>query len=1357
MSNILFLKALRDKLKVGNTRSIHLNALPGNSATKLDLADLNIIKAGLADTFIELLTSKANFEFEISIKNSSNKETQAKLFLLAKRLNTIVLQNEDEFKEHGVKSFALGYPVLVKRFKKDPTRIIKAPLFIWQLDITMGSTANSWKIVRNKSKNEKGNYVNDDIHSISLNEVLLSFLSNDEQVNISQISDDLLDDFVLDKAEIVAESTRFMTTLTGALNEEEIYNLKTKVSGFIEKLPTKQDVDESGFTVPYLVGGGTFGLYQSQKESIIKDLDRCIDECDKFEFENLNPGDLKVSPFSAVETDPSQQSILNNLGIETKQIIQGPPGTGKSQTLTALITNAMANSLKVLVVCEKKTALDVIRHNIHKESDKLGSLVAVIDDIVKDRDMIVSSVRDRIGNMQQNAPANELQYETVKSTIKTVTAIINEQHQALDKRLYQGMPWSHLVGTYFKRKKLASPDFLNQHLDHKAFSFSRDQSELNRFVQIVKEGEALYAKLKSAQSEYDLLADKVFLRSDSPRAIHLELIKVFQHYEQDLQQRIQQIRDALDAYRSFLSGHFSAYHDDMSIKISSFLSYMEENENSYGSSFVKNDTLNKLKIDLLSLISKKYKALKRNRKAIPELHSEISSTYNVYKYFEHQFKVLTDDDSYELLKLNILDLQKLNNEWQSGVPILVDKLVANLSAQSIHPSYGNRADELQQLETGLQESILRINNDGWLVRTITRAAALGDNLVALQEVLQDIKTVLASQDDFVVCYEWRHYYLKQDQLAKNLLSVFSRSGHIHWSQYFESWYYYWLLDQNEMKELPRSDEKLLEYTILKPQLKGPQVRNTLWQWENRQQKSMQDAKSEKRNPVSLYNKRGSKGERRNSLRKIIDTDFNLFTSFYPVVMTNPSVCASILPLKEGLFDIVVFDEASQLRLEDTFTSLIRGKIKIVSGDSQQMPPSSYFATSDGGGELSDEDNEDEIDWAAVQRTNEESRNLADSESLLDYAERNNYKSSMLKVHYRSQHPDLIQFSNHSFYGNQLIPIPAQIDYLPIKVHDVNGLYDDQQNISEATRVVELLLNDIQADNDGKYPSVGVATLNLKQRNLISMELIKVIQTSDNPAHVKKLNDLYEAGLFVKNLENIQGDERDIIILSTTFGRKADGTFRQNFGPLLRSHGYKLLNVIITRAKRQLHICTSIPPDRISDFKEIIERQGTTGRGAFYAFLAYAKAISDGDRITSSHILKQVLQNSTNRTFTITGDALGSESPFEEEVYYELAKCMGEERIVQQHWSGNFRIDMVIKPLHPSQPLMAIECDGAKFHSSNEAYAWDVFRQKELERQGYIFHRIWSTNWWRNQKQEVEKLVEFVQARDRVSVRPVSAT
>ncbi len=1355
MTDLVFLKALRDKLKGGNTRSIHLNVLPGRFATRLDLANLNYIRPDFAEKFLDQLLTTACFDFKISFDgidlNSIQSDEQKRLGLLSKRLNSLNIENEDNYKEHGIKTFGFGFPILIKPSKQDPKKIIKAPLFIWQLEIIKATNkVNTWSILRNKTRNENGKIIDEEVHSVELNEVLLSFLKTDESISIPQINEDLLEDAVIDQKELIEECYKVLKALNTNATTSIKESLLAKFKEPLRNIPESSALESVSGNIPWIHFGGVFGLFRTQKESIITDIDKIIDKFDEFDFENLEVENFSGTAHSAVETDPSQQEILTTLGIEPKKIIQGPPGTGKSQSLTALITNALANNLKCLVVCEKKTALDVIKNNLHRENDQLGALAAVVEDINKDRDGIVNSVRDRLGNLSQYASFNQTNYTTVRETVEVKAAELNHQHKQLDKKIYLGKSWTELVGEFLKRQKVADFETLKPKLDYKQFKFQEDEKELAEIVSRIKTAKKLYADVKRLDHPLEILSDAIF-KEDNPRAIQLKLEELSKETAKQLEEVKAELQKEITEYQKWLDSHFGEYYFAVKQQITNYKDFVVSNHEQFGELFFKNDGFTKFRIQTLSIVSKRYKMLKGNRITLVNQVAEIKQVHQTLKYFEHSYIEGNHTPTLKVFVDNIDKLSDHTEEWFKNNEKVKQDYLQNFSSNYLHPLFTDKTS-LQNTEKNFEQIISNINQEKLLRRTISDTTNHNQKISETEILQTEMKSISANLEDFREYFDWRKFYIELTPLQRTVVRSIIEINCKNWETTFESWYYHWLLAiaESNLKGLPKSDDKIVELVESKEQLKKFQIKSIINNWSVRQLQSAKRAQTQGVNPISLFNKRGSRGERRNSLRKIITTDFQLFTDFFPVVMLSPTVCSSVIPLAEGIFDVVIFDEASQLRLEDTFPALLRGKIKVVSGDSQQMPPSNFFQ---GGTALLSptEEDYDEEQTASESQTPSSNRNannsldLADSESLLVYAENCNYKQSYLKVHYRSQHPHLIDFSNHAFYGKRLIPMPAKQEYKPIQFIEVNGLYEDQVNRDEARQVVDILLNHIKPFKNGKYPSVGVATFNLYQRNLILEEITKARQ--QKPEYDKKIADL-GSDLFVKNLENIQGDERDIIIISTTFGKKADGSFRQSFGPILQRNGYKLLNVIVTRAKYKVFVCTSIPQEHYNSYPVLLQQMKNNGRAIFYSYLAYAKSVSENNLETKESLLKQLYENCESKTFEIDHDVYGSESPFEEEVYYRLAEKIGQDRLQQQYKIGGFRIDLIVKSKVTGKPIIAIECDGAKYHSSNEAYAWDMFRQSRLEEQGFTFYRIWSTNWWYSVEKELKKVVAFISQVDK---------
>lgn len=1481
MIDLLFLKALRDKLKGGNIRSIHLNALPGRYATRLDLAQLNIINPSAANAFLNNLFTKSSFDFSINFDsldlNTVSLDEQKKLGLLAKRLNSLHFENEDYYKEHGSKTFGFGYPLLIKRSKKDINKVIKAPLFIWPLEIVKSmNKVNTWSILRNRIKNEAGKIVEEEIHSVGINEVLSSFFQSDEGITLPQINDDFLEDAVVTEHELLSACYSALESLN-AISENTRESLKQKFAALIESMPDANHFESvTSNNNPWIHFGGVFGLFRAQKESIITDIDRLIERFHAFQFENLKADSFTGTSLSSVETDPSQQQILNTLGSDPKKIIQGPPGTGKSQSLTALIINALANGLKCLVVCEKKTALDVIKNNLHRENDKLGELAAIIEDVTKDRDGIVNSVRERISDLgSQISPVN-VRYEAIKQDIEDSIAQLNAQHKKLGSQIFAGKTWSQLTGEYLRKSKAANVEVLQGKLSHKEFSFDATGKELANFTSKLVVAQRLFKQVKTLNHPLDIFSDGVF-SGDNIRAAKLEvhqncetlqrslktLLGLSQEYnnhiahwknntvmhyhyavqgtcvnyvhmidgsrlsaENNLPEQLPleiEIRELIVSlqylktkaeseacgYENWLVDHYGAYYSRVREAAQSYLQFADINHKKFGDLFFKNTGFARFQINALSLMLGKYKVLKANRQELVAGFEKVKEVHLDYHYVEHEYIAVQEKMPLNRLVDNIRSLDAGIENWYRGKLQIVQHYLEQFCSADLHPEYKNNEERLSLLEAQGRSFITDLASRKLIRKPAISPAIFNDLIGAYDEAILDLENVLDNLgtfradyqsllqlqlsvertheemiafveqtgflasppkkatslsglesdidqllpllqagveciDEFRSFFEWKQFQNGLDQLEDKVVFTLIQSGDENWRNLFEVWYYHWLLAKHEIafKDIPENDKLLVDLYKLKSELKHSQARNIIHSWMAKQTDRLRMWQRNGINAISLYNKRGARGERRNSLRKIIRTDFHFFTSFFPVVLISPSVCSSVIPLEEGLFDVVIFDEASQLRLEDTFPSLIRGKYKIVSGDSQQMPPSSYFQGS--GALISPEEEVEELVESSIieepRKVINSSLDLAESESLLMYAENSNYRQSFLKVHYRSQHPALIDFSNHAFYGKRLIPMPPKAEYTPIQYINVNGVYDEQVNKDEARQVINILLHHIKPLNDGSMPSVGIATFNLYQRNLILEEIINARQS--NPDYDKKIADL-GSDLFVKNLENIQGDERDVMIISTTFGKRSDGSFRQHFGPILQKNGYKLLNVIITRAKYKVYVVSSIPLEAVNQWSALLQIQRNNGRAVFYTYLAYAKAVNDGNAEVINSILKQLYTNCESKFFELESDALGSESPFEEEVYHRLAERIGQYRIEQQYKIGGFRIDIVIRSKHTDQPIIAIECDGAKYHGSNEAYAWDMFRQKQLEQFGLRFYRIWSTNWWLSPQKELDKLVQFV--------------
>ena len=437
------------------------------------------------------------------------------------------------------------------------------------------------------------------------------------------------------------------------------------------------------------------------------------------------------------------------------------------------------------------------------------------------------------------------------------------------------------------------------------------------------------------------------------------------------------------------------------------------------------------------------------------------------------------------------------------------------------------------------------------------------------------------------------------------------------------------------------------------------------------------------------------------IRQLLASLPETFGKLAPCVLMSPLSVAQYLPADQATFDVVIFDEASQITTWDAIGAIARGRQTIIVGDPKQLPPTNFFGRAD---------DEDE-DLPEVER---------DMPSILDEVSTAGVPHRKLNWHYRSRDEALIAFSNHFYYDGGLVTFPAPSTSADaIKFHKVNGTYArgrGRVNEEEARAIAQIvkqrLRTWLEIPKDERQ-TLGVITFNAEQQSLI-LDLLDEIRRGDSELEWF-FADEREEPVIVKNLENIQGDERDVMLFSVTFGPDLAGKLTMNFGAINGMGGEKRLNVAITRARRELHVFSSIRAEQID-----LNRTHSVGVQDLKAFLDYAE------------------RGSIALPSRDEGSLGPAENPFEEAVADAL-RAKGWEIRTQIGASG-FRVDLgVVHPDYAGSYLAGIECDGARYHSSATARDRDKVRQAVLEGLGWTIFRVWSTDWFRHPLVVAERL------------------
>ena len=442
----------------------------------------------------------------------------------------------------------------------------------------------------------------------------------------------------------------------------------------------------------------------------------------------------------------------------------------------------------------------------------------------------------------------------------------------------------------------------------------------------------------------------------------------------------------------------------------------------------------------------------------------------------------------------------------------------------------------------------------------------------------------------------------------------------------------------------------------------------------------------------------TKKKRHLPLRELLSRIPTALTQLTPCLLMSPLSIAQYLAADTTAFDLVVFDEASQIAIWDAIGAIARGKQVVMVGDPKQLPPTNFFGRAE-----SDSDNED------VE---------GDLESILDECIGAGLPTMKLNWHYRSRHESLIAFSNHHYYDGSLVTFPSPVTRDgAVSFHPISGIYE-----KGGARINKLEAKALVADLVGRLKTpgfresgltVGVVTFNGEQQALIE-DLLDEERRKD-PSIESHFAETALEPVFVKNLESVQGDERDIMYFSITYGPDLGGAVSMNFGPMNRSGGERRLNVAITRARQELRVFSSLRPEQMD-----LARTQAIGVRDLKHFLEFAER---GPRALSE----------------ATRGSLGDfESPFEEAVASALTKKGWQ--LHTQVGASSFRVDLAV--VHPDAPgvyLTGIECDGATYHRSATARDRDKLREQVLRSLGWDIVRIWSTDWWIDKAGTVDKV------------------
>ncbi|MDA7430996.1 AAA domain-containing protein [Synechococcus sp. AH-601-O20] len=984
--------------------------------------------------------------------------------------------------------------------------------------------------------------------------------------------------------------------------------------------------------------------------------------------------------FLVLDADSSQQWAINTAMQGQNLVIEGPPGTGKSQTITNLIASYIAVGKSVLFVAEKRAAIDAVKKRI----DNVGLGDCFFDlhsaEAVRKRpaEPFVNALEDISSIPDRDFSSEHLDLEDVRGKLVARSAAIQAKKE----------PWDC---SYLEVLDLALET------GHTGTArFDLHASELNSItIEQVKSIQRCLEELISL-SAADLLCD------ESPVAAAIENGQL---------QTSADIRKALDSVDRLRSSQQSISRWLLEVDAKARLTGEEVLIQSAYQIKPILDNLDVITDNLEVTAPELGKLLAVNQ--LMQLKEDLAQPFLV-RFFKYLF-----DTSYRE------SLSGLKSALKGGVqPSAVSLRAAcrSMNAQSTLHSVGvpaearNYPSDLRDNLSDFYEALSQVNS---IVQDLSTDSCSLEEVKRVIEGIERIRIRLPNAPEIYAQLKRLNTLVSGaqpliDQLLKNLCageSAQSISDSLKkvWTDYVEE------AIRIQSPALQISERRYLDKNIdAFRDRDSAHIRDTGRRIRRLCAERAHAARLDHPAQVDLIQTQNRRRKKK-SARRLFAEAPELLKALKPCWAMSPLVVSELLPSDQAFFDVVIFDEASQIVPFEAVTSILRGKQTIVAGDSKQLSPTStsFFATSADEEDMTTSDDSEDEAFDAIDET----------ESLLEAVKAvlPGQGVRTLTWHYRSEDERLIAFSNQhpELYGRRLVTAPSTSVEPPFEYHLVEGQLSDVTGRSpraEITRTVQVAINHLK-----ERPDLSLAVIALGSEHARNIQNEFDRQNGDAGSLQLFPEGRPEEKFIIRHLETIQGDERDVVIISTGYGPKELGKLRNDFGPINKSKnlsGLRRLNVAVTRARKRVEVVSTIDPYKYDDNK--LTNIGAKG------LIQYLRFVQSGGEDLGDLTVDTVPMN-----------------PFEQDIFDSLRKeGIG---MVPQYGVSGYRLDFAVQ--HPNDPgrfILAIEADGASYHSSETARDRDRIRQTHLERLGWKFHRIWSTEWFRHKESEVSVAVQAVQ-------------
>jgi hypothetical protein len=1236
--------------------------------------------------------------------------------------------------ENGSSTLYLAVGLLKWFDRKSPEQPRNSPILLLPVEISRRSVNSKFIL---KSREEE----------TMINITLVEFLRQEYELDLSALEQLPTDEKGVDVAKVMGIIRRAVMQLKGWDVEEQLVLGNFSFSKLIlwKDIAMHQEELLKSDMVRSLVEGKLV-FDENQELHSVND------------FDNIHSQSIAL-PIAA---DVSQMQAVLTAQQGRSFILHGPPGTGKSQTITNIIADALYRGKRVLFVAAKKAALDVV----HRRLEQIGLAPFTLElhsnksnksDVLAQLAKSIETAKlTRIADFQHEGQ----RLDTAKKAISEYVNILHQKQQT-GWNLYDSITaLENYSGRNFQKKFISETvlqqlnatlwqqwtDWLPQFQSILKIIIPPSENPLTAF-NLPQYSPSISDEISAqTKKQCQLVADLEGKSQSLAQAIHFPFsIQSKPEWEQFVQvvSAFQNLPDLpLDLLRYLSDKENYSVYEEWSKAYNQYLTVLNNILKSYNRNILNSDVSSTemewkkaqqswfLPKWLQTRKVKKQLAVFRNvpitdNSELEQLFSNYNELQEVQRLLQQSrfsvvqqvLKNLFKDEQTDLADINkkaelVQQISNLTNSWernalskwvqiwkeknlqysdeikQNNLSAIVDFIQLSYTFNEHKKNYETLTGiDFQQKENWLNEIITQLQKiqthlphlKNWI--NYVQIRKQGETL-QLQWLINDYENKLCDADNITDYFN----YIVHTSIAQRIISQ-HESLSLFNVELFES--------KIEQYKKIAKDFQYLTIQELRVKLAA--------QLPNSTSEAMQSSE------IGILQRAIKNRGRGLSIRKLFDQIPALLPRIAPCMLMSPISVAQYFDVNTKHFDILIFDEASQLPTCEAVSALARAKQVVIVGDPKQMPPTSFFSTV---------------------KLDEENMDVEDLESILDDCLSLSVPSKYLLRHYRSKHESLIAFSNVNYYENKLLTFPSSDDLnSKVRYHRISGFYDKgktRTNKFEADEIVQFIKSHYN-DSKKRKLSVGVVTFSQTQQNLIEDKLQKLFMSDPN---LEEFSNESLEPLFVKNLENVQGDERDIILFSICYAPDEQGKMSMNFGPLNRDGGWRRLNVAITRARYEMHIFATLHADQIDLSRTSAE--GVVGLKAFMQF-AEKKILSVRPEDVQETLSKQHLSASVSKKLQEKG--------------LEVKCNIG---------TSGFKVDIgIVHPDKPQQYILGIVIDGHYYYNAHTTNDREMVMPSVLKALGWNIHRIWTIDWFENSDKIIEAIIERVkQLQSQLEVKEV---